>query len=337
MKAALFDGKSLVLTDVPLREPAAGEILLKVSACGVCGTDIRIVAGKSAASPPVVLGHEYCGIVEEIGSSVKNLSIGDFVSVDPNICCGECQYCRAGKINLCENLTALGVDINGGFAEYCLVPAKQCYRIPTSINPVQATLMEPLSCAIYGFQKAGVQSGDSVVIVGGGMIGLLMLKLCRLSGAKYIIVVEPDENRRSILEKSGADITVSPHDGNYPQTVLDITRGGAEKVIECVGSSAAVEQSYQLLKRGGRLVIFGVSPCDQRWTVSPYDLFRNDMTITGSFLNPFTFQTAVDLVTAAKLRLDEIGIKTFSLNRVQQAFKNHIQHNNMKTVIDISM
>jgi len=136
MQVALFDGKRLKLTDYALRKPETGEVLIKVLACGICGTDIKIVAGKSAAAPPVILGHEYCGVIEEIGDQVNNISAGDFVSIDPNIFCGECRFCRSGKINLCENLRALGVDIDGGFADYCLVPAKQCYKIPASMNPV---------------------------------------------------------------------------------------------------------------------------------------------------------------------------------------------------------
>lgn len=337
MQAALFDGKRLKLTDYALRKPAAGEVLIKVLACGICGTDIKIVAGKSPAAPPVILGHEYCGVIEEIGDQVNNISAGDFVSIDPNIYCGECRFCRSGKINLCENLRALGVDIDGGFADYCLVPAKQCYKIPASMNPVQAVLMEPLSCAIYGFQKADIQSGDSVVIVGGGMIGMLMLKLCRLSGARQIIVVESDVNRRTLLQHSNADFVINPHNDTYAQTISEITRGGAEVVIECVGSSAAVEQSYKLLKRGGRLIIFGVSPSDQYWAVSPYDIFRNEITVTGSFLNPFTFQSAVDLVTTEKIQFDDIDIKTFPLNRIHDAFENQIQRKSMKTVIDLNL
>ncbi len=337
MRAAEYNGNKLQLINRTLREPGSREILLKVSACGICGTDIKILEGKSASTPPVILGHEYCGIVEKIGTYVKNILVGDFVNVDPNIHCGECRFCRAGKINLCENLTALGVDIDGGFAEYCLVPAKQCYQIPVSINPIHAALMEPLSCAIYGFQKATIQSGDSVVIVGGGVIGLLILKLCRLSSAKQIIIIETDENRREILQNSGADIVIDPNDETLLRNLTEITNGGADVAIECVGSCAAIEQSYHLLRRGGRLVIFGVSPSDQHWKVLPYDIFRNDITITGSFLNPFTFQTAVDLITAQKIQISDIDVKTFSLNRIHEAFENQIQRKSMKTVIDLNL
>jgi threonine dehydrogenase-like Zn-dependent dehydrogenase len=337
MKAALFNEKGLKVVDHPLRETGSDEVLIKVLACGVCGTDIKIVAGQSAATPPVVLGHEFCGILEETGNRVKNLARGDFVAVDPNIFCGECQFCRVGKINLCENLIAVGVDIDGGFAEHCITPAKQCYRIPETINPYHAALLEPLSCAVYGFQKAAVQTGDSVVIVGGGMIGFLMLELCYLSAARQIIVVEPDKKRRALLANAGADIVVDPRNKIFYKYIMEITGGGAEVVIECAGSTAVVAQSYELVKRGGKLVVFGVSPSKGRWSASPYDIFRNDITVTGSFLNPFTFQTAMELLIKGKIDLGDVDIKPFSLMEIHGAFENQIQRKSMKTVIDLAL
>ncbi|RKY57468.1 MAG: alcohol dehydrogenase [Candidatus Neomarinimicrobiota bacterium] len=337
MRAALFNGNDLSVVNRPLRAIAVDEVLIKVAACGVCGTDIKIVAGHSAATPPVVLGHEFCGTILQVGKNVRNLSEDDFVAVDPNIFCGQCRFCRKGKINLCENLAALGVDIDGGFAEYCIVPAGRCYRIPAVVNPYHAALLEPLSCALYGFQKAEVKPGDAIVIVGGGMIGLLMLKLCRMSPAKHIIVVEPDEKRHRLLKKSGADRVINPQKDNVENEIIDITRGGAEIVIECVGSAAAVRQSYNYVKRGGRLVIFGVSPADQTWNVAPYDIFRKDLTITASFLNPFTFQTAVGLLTNGKIDFGDVEIKAFPLDEIQEAFNNQIQRRSLKTVIDLRL
>ncbi len=337
MRAALFDGNNLRVADHPLRKIKANEVLIKVRACGVCGTDIKIVAGQSAASPPVILGHEFCGTVAKTGAGVENLTQGDFVAVDPNIVCGQCQFCRSGKFQLCENLIALGVDVDGGFAEYCIVPEKQCYPIPETVHPYHAALLEPLSCALYGFQKAGIRSGESVVIVGGGMIGLLMLKLCRLSAAQRIILVEPDRNRQQLLTDAGADQVFDPQDEHFYERVMDITTGGADVAIECVGSAATVKQAYTLLKRGGRLVIFGVSPPDQLWGVAPYDIFRNDITIIGSFLNPFTFQAAVDLVTQLKINLNNVDIRAFALPEIVSAFENQVQRKSLKTVIDFSL
>jgi len=337
MRAALFDGTEIKLVEKAIRKIRTDEVLLKVSVCGICGTDIKILAGKSHASPPVILGHEFCGIVEECGNNVWTLVKGDFVSVDPNIFCGNCQYCRKGKVNLCENLIALGVDIDGGFAEYCIVPEKQCYKIQKTLSPVMAALMEPFSCVIYGFQRADIQPGDSVVIVGGGVIGIMMLKLARLSAARRIIVVEPDAQRRELCREIGADAVFDPKDDDFDNGVKDFTRGGAEVVIECVGSNPAVDYAYQLVKNGGKLIIFGVSPSDQKWAISPYDIFRKDITIRGSFLNPFTFKTAVELVVSGKINFDDLDIRTFPLNVIQEAFKNQIQQKSLKTVIDLSL
>lgn len=334
MHAAVYDGTELRLTEKALRPIVSDEVLLKIAVCGVCGTDIKIVAGQSHATPPVVLGHEYCGYVVEAGADFTDLALGDFVAVDPNIYCGQCQYCRRGQINLCENLKALGVDIDGGFAEYCIVPAKQCFRLPEKTDPLQAALLEPLSCAIYGFQKAAIKPGENVIIVGGGMIGILMLKLARLSPARQIIVVEPDAERRELCRQMGADLVFAPTDQNI-KAMLDVTQGGSEVVIECAGVLPAVEQALRLVKNGGRLVIFGVSPAGQQLPIAPYEIYKRDIGIIGSFLNPFTFKSAVDLLTTGRIRLDVTDIKTFGLTDIQVAFENQRRHNSLKTVIDL--
>jgi len=334
MRAAVYDGKELKLTDRFLRDLAVNEILLKNVVCGICGTDIKIIAGQSHVTPPVVLGHEYCGYVIEIGANVTDLEPGDFVAVDPNIYCGKCQYCRRGQVNLCENLKALGVDIDGGFAEFCIAPAGQCYRLPNTVDPLQAVLLEPLSCALYGFQKAAVKPGESVLIMGGGLIGILMLKLALLSPVRQIIVAEPDKQRRELCLKMGAS-QVFTADKASERPIIDCTQGGADVVIECAGMLPAVEQTLGLLKNGGRLVIFGVSPADQKLPISPYDIYRRDISVTGSFLNPFTFGTAVDLMAHERFNFSGIDIRAFRLNAIQTAFENQKQHKSLKTVIDL--
>lgn len=335
MLAVQYNGsEQLKFIRKPLRKTGQDEVLLKISACGVCGTDVKIVNGKSHANPPVILGHEFCGVVEEWGKNVRTLKAGNFVAVDPNISCGYCRFCRQGKVNLCENLRALGVDIDGGFAEYCIVPAGQCYRLPEATNPVQAALLEPLSCALYGFQKAAVQPGESVIIVGGGMIGILMLKLTRLTPARQIIVIEPDAERRELSLRFGADLTFAPTEQNE-RKILDITQGGASAVIECAGTIPAVGLAYRLVKNGGRLVIFGVSPAEQKLPMAPYDIYRRDISICGSFLNPFTFKTAVDLVATGRIDFGGIDIRSFGLGEIHAAFENQRQHKSLKTVIDL--
>ncbi|MCK4716555.1 MAG: zinc-binding dehydrogenase, partial [Candidatus Marinimicrobia bacterium] len=198
-------------------------------------------------------------------------------------------------------------------------------------------LMEPLSCVIYGFRRADIQPGDSIVIIGGGVIGIMMLKMARLSAACRIIVVEPDAQRRELCREIGADAVFNPNGKNADEEIIKFTRSGTEVVIECVGSIAAVNQAYQLVKNGGKLIIFGVSPVDQKWAILPYDIFRKNITIRSSYLNPFTFETAVDLVTSGKINFDDLDIRAFPLNVIQEAFKNQIQQKSLKTVIDLSL
>jgi threonine dehydrogenase-like Zn-dependent dehydrogenase len=333
MKAMQFNGKSLNPIERDLRDPRSHEVLLRVQACGICGTDIKILKGESEAGPPVILGHEFCGIVEETGTQVTSVKPGDSISVDPNIACGQCRFCRKGKIHLCENLTALGVNIDGGFATHCFVPESQCYHIPPDLPPEQAALMEPLSCALYGFQKAEIHSGDAVVIVGGGMIGLLMLKLVMLSPARMVLLVEPDESRRNSGISLGADAAFNPHDLRLQEKIRTLTRGGADCVIECVGNIQAVKTAYSLLNRGGHLILFGVPHPEESFALYPYELFKNDIRISGSFLNPETFQVAIDLVQSKQITLDDIEIKTFSLGEIKQAIENQTEHKSLKTVV----
>jgi len=239
MLAALYDGlNTLKLIDKEIAPLNDNDVLLKISACGICGTDIKILDGVSHSNTPVVIGHEFSGVVENCGKKVLTPLKGDFVSVDPNIYCGYCQFCRKGKINLCENLIALGVDIDGGFAEYCVVPAKQCYKLPAEISFVNAAMLEPLSCALYGNKIAEIIPGDSVLMIGSGMIGIIMVMLAKLSGAARIIVIDKNEKRLCFAKNSGADYVFTGSEKNMEQSITALLNGGAEIVIECVGLSS---------------------------------------------------------------------------------------------------
>jgi len=336
---AIYDGKSdqLQLVQKDALKPGIGEILLKVAACGICGTDVKILKGESHASPPVITGHEFCGIVEEVGPRVKNVQVGEFVAVDPNIYCGQCSFCREGKINLCRNLQALGVDIDGGFAEFCVVPAKQCYPLPGDLPVETAILTEPLSCAVYGNQLAEIHPGDQVGIIGGGIIGQMMIQLAQISGASSIVATDPDAERRRQLEVLGVDLVVDPMENDAEEKIQDYTHGGAERVIECVGSIPTVEQSIKLVRDGGVVVLFGVSPMDSFAEISPYELYKRDLSIRGSFLNPFTFQTAARLISSHSIDFSSLEIKRFPLNNINQAIEHQLSRSSLKTIIDLSI
>ncbi len=334
MLAAIFQAPgNFELGQKDLRSIGPDEVLLQVSACGVCGTDIQIIAGKSHASPPVILGHEFCGEIIEKGGYVADLKPGDIVAVDPNIVCGHCSFCRRGKINLCEKLTALGVNIDGGFAEYALVPQSQCYLLPQDTDVRNAALLEPLSCALYGIEKAGVTPGDTVIVIGGGFIGHLMLTLLRMVGAGRLIVLETDPKRQASLRKFGADEVYAIRGKEDENVFMERTRGGGDVVLECVGSPETVAQALRIAQRGARVVIFGVSPNDESLPVSPYDIFYRDLTIIGSFINPFTFAKAVDLLAHGRVDFRNLDIAEFPLSRICGAIENHRQRRSLKTLI----
>jgi threonine dehydrogenase-like Zn-dependent dehydrogenase len=283
-----------------------------------------------------VLGHEFCGVVEEIGADVTTLKEGDFVSVDPNIHCGYCEFCRKGKIHLCENLLALGVDIDGGFAEYCLVPEKQCYKLHSGFSVIEASLLEPLSCAIYGCKLAEIKLGDSVAIVGAGIIGIMMLKLARLSGASEVYIIEINNERAVYASQMGADRVFNPLVEDSKRSIADITRGGTDVGIECVGSIPAFEETIKMVKRGGRVLIFGVTPVDEVVNILPYEIYKKNLTILGSFLNPFTFQIGIDLFTSGKINFKGLPASKYPLKDINNAFDNHIKGRSLKTIVDMS-
>ena len=265
MKVALFEKPhSLTVRSTPLRTLLPNEVLVKVQACGVCGTDVHIVEGTSRSTPPVVLGHEFTGVVEDVGIAVHGVASGQRVAVDPNISCGVCYYCRRGLVHLCANLQALGVDQDGGMAEFCFVPAQQIYLLPDGMQMEAAAFVEPVSCAVHGIDRANIHAGDTVVIIGGGTIGLIMLQLARNAGASRTILVEPLQQKRRIAAELGADVVLNPMESDTKSAVMDITHVGADVVIECVGKPQTAQLALELARRGGTVEFFGVCPIGEK-------------------------------------------------------------------------
>jgi 2-desacetyl-2-hydroxyethyl bacteriochlorophyllide A dehydrogenase len=333
MKAALFERPhvfNVVRRDI--RRLAPNEVLVRVDACGICGTDIHIVEGTSRSTPPVVLGHEYSGIVEDHGT-VSDIADGAGVAVDPNIACGRCFYCRRGLVHLCENLRALGVDIDGGMAEYCVVPADQLHRLPPGMNAEEGALIEPVSCAVHGIDKAGIKSGDAVVILGGGTIGLVMLQLVRNAGAAFVVVVEPVEQKRALARDLGADLALDPAHDDVRAAVLDNTGVGADVVIECVGKPSTMQQSIDLARRGGVVEFFGVCPVGVTVPIEPNAVYFKELTIVGSYVNPHTFTRAAALLRSGAVRADKLMIRRFPLDGVHDAFTALQDGTTLKSII----
>ncbi|MDZ7292470.1 MAG: zinc-dependent alcohol dehydrogenase family protein [candidate division KSB1 bacterium] len=331
--AVFYAPKRIEIEERPTPKVGPHEVLVQIGACGICGTDLHIFAGEAHARPPVILGHEFAGTVVEVGKEVRDLHLGDKVAVDPNIACGGCYYCHRGQVNFCENLRALGVDIDGGFAEFCLAPAKQCYKLPADFPLEFGAFAEPLSCCIRGLERSAIQPGQSVAIVGAGNIGLLMLQLARLAGAGAIFVLDPLESKRAIARQLQVDLAL---DSRHPEAVKEIaerTHGGCDVVIECAGNAEAAELAFALTKRGSRVVLFGLAPPEAYARLYLQAAFLKELTIVSSILNPFTFHTAVALLMRGKIDLTPFSINRFGIAEIAKALDSTRQGLAIKTLV----
>ena len=318
MKAAVFYGPDdLRIEERGRPQVGEGEILMEVLACGICGTDRHIYHGQFDARPPVVPGHEYTGRIVEVGEGVSDLAVGDHVAVDPNIPCGRCRFCRRGDIHLCENLRALGVNMDGGFAELALVPRQQCYSLPPSVPPLEGALTEPLACCVHGIDLAEIGVGDRVAVIGGGLIGQTLAQLARLRGAGYVVVSDPLPRRREMALSLGADAAVDPRAAE-PLARTDLGEG-ADVVIEAVGSTETAAQALDWAAPGGTVVWFGVAPPGETVDVEPNLIFRKELTIRGSLVNPHTHGRALSLLASGQINVAPLITRTIDLAALPQA------------------
>lgn len=338
MKAAIIEqANRFQVTDFPEPIPASDEVLIDVAACGLCGTDIHILKGEYPATYPLIPGHEFSGTIRSVGSEVTHLQPGRRVCVDPNISCGQCLFCREGQVHLCENLNPIGVRRNGGFAQQCSVPQTQVYTIPDSIDFAAAAMIEPLSCALHGVEQAQLKAGQTVVVLGGGTMGGLLVQLARLSGASQIIVSEPQASRRRLLEQLGADITFDPLEQNIGLSIKKIHPHGVDVVFESAGLRVTAQQTFPLTRRGGTIIFFGVVPPHESITVSPYEIYFNEWTIRGSFVNPHTLRRAVKILADRRIDISPFISHRFSLAHFAQALEQFRSPDSFKIQIDFSL
>ncbi len=336
--SGIFTGiGALETAEINSRPLKSHEVGIKNMAAGICGTDIHIYNGEKGSAevhPPIVLGHEYSGIVVEVGAEVTTLNVGDHVTIDPNIYCGICPYCRSGKKHLCGNLQAVGVTQDGGFAEYSIVPEAQALRVDESVAFEDAALLEPLACCIHGMDIASVKHGDTVLIIGAGAIGLIMLQLARLGGASCVIVSEPSEKRRRSAMELGADYVLNPI-VESPADILNerTERGGADVVIECAGASKAAEQAFQAAAKGASILLFSVPSPDASFSLPLYDVFGKELRIFGSFINPDTHLRAIELLNTGRIKLKELISHRYPLERIDEALKMASSPESVKVVV----
>ena len=337
MKAGVFYSKNdLRIEDIPKPSPKKDEVLIKVMACGICGTDVHIFKGDKGCFPTpsgTVLGHEFSGVVESVGEEVKAIKPGDRVCVDPNKLCNECYYCKSGIGHFCENMIGIGTSVNGGFAEHCAVPQSQVYKIADTTTFEMAAMTEPVACCVHGIDLCGISCGDTVAIIGGGMIGMIMLQLAKLSGAGKLIMIEPVAAKRKIAEKLGASLTIDPLNEDVHAVLAQNRIDRISTVIECVGKTATVEQAIDIAGKNSTVMMFGLTAPDDTITVKPFELFQKEIVLKASFINPYTQKRALELIDGGRIDVSSIVYANEPLEKLPEILASDSLRANGKFII----
>jgi 2-desacetyl-2-hydroxyethyl bacteriochlorophyllide A dehydrogenase len=297
MRAAVISADAVTVETVPDPAPGPREVVVSVAGCGICGTDLHIAEGEFAPALPVVPGHEFAGEVVALGTDVTELRVGDQVAVDPSLYCHECHYCRRGRGNLCERWGAIGVSTAGGAAEFAVAPVANCVRLPDGVTPADAALVEPLSCAVRGFDVLAPQLGDHFLIYGAGTMGLMMMELAKRAGAASVDVVDLNPARLETARELGCTATATSADE------LDRPRGW-EVVVDCTGVVAAIEDGLGRVAPGGTFQQFGVAGEGATASFSPYRIYNKEIRIVGSMAVLHSFERAAELFAEGAIRPD---------------------------------
>lgn len=342
MKAGVLrevnDVRYLTIAD-PQLQP--GDMLLKVKAATVCGTDIRILRGKktSGIRYPSVLGHEFSGIVMD-GGGHSQFQIGQAVCVCPQFACGRCEYCVRGAENLCRNLTSMGYEIDGAFAEYVRVPASavasgNVFIIPEGLSFEKAALAEPLSCVMNGQERVSVNIGDVVVVLGAGPIGILHVKLARHAGARLIVVSELNPLRREAALKSGADIVVDPAAEDLHARVRTASDGlGADVAIVAIGVPSLANDAIKLVRHRGRVSLFAGFNTGTQSEIDINAIHYNELIVTGAFgLTRLQFERSLKMIASGHLEIESLLTHRFGLHDIVSAFAMAEQGSAIKVVV----
>lgn len=305
------------IRELPVPVPKDDEVILEVKAAGLCGTDAHIFAGEYFGEFPLVPGHEFAGVVWAVGKNVKRFHAGDRVTADPNIACGYCSFCQESMENFCENFQAVGVTRHGALAQYVAVPQQNVFPIG-DIPFAEAAFIEPLACVVYGQKRARPPMGSNVLVVGAGAIGLLHVQLAKMNGAAAIAVLDTASEPLALAKSLGATHCVE----NSPEGREVLGQefpDGFQLVIDCTGIPSVVESLLPWVRSGGTLLVFGVCPQDSSMSVNPYEIFRRDLTILGSFALKKTFPEASALLEAGSIDVKPLITRRLTLDAVPAA------------------
>src|ERR1700722_1759818 len=308
MKALLLsEYKHLAVAELPTPTPAAGEVLIRVAACGICGSDVHGYDGSSGRRiPPIVMGHEAAGTITALGDGVKGFATGDRVAFDSTIFCGDCDNCRRGDVNLCDHREVLGVSCAefkraGAFAEYVAVPSRILYPLPEKLSFAEAAMLEAVSIALHGVSLAQVSEGSAALVVGAGMIGLLTLQALRAAGCSRIFVTDLDSTRLKLARDVGATAVLSP-EASVVEQIMQLTKGaGVEVAIEAVGRNETVKVAIESVRKGGTVVLVGnILP---EVTLPLQKVVTRQIRLQGSCASSGEYPRAIELMASGAIQV----------------------------------
>jgi len=345
MKALLLSNyKELNVTDFDKPGIGDGDLLVQVKACGICGSDIHGYDGSSGRRiPPLVMGHEAAGVVAAAGANVAGFKPGDHVTFDSTVSCGSCFFCQQGRINLCDNRMVLGVSCgeyrrHGAFAEYVSVPARICYQLPEGLPFAHAAMIEAVSVAVHAANRAPVTLGDTAVIVGSGMIGLLTLQAIRLAGCSQVIAVDLDATRLEKAVALGADAGLKADETDVPAEVRKLTGGrGADVVLEVVGATPTVKTAIDCARKGGAVTLIGNLAPEVEMPLQ--SIVTRELTMYGTCASSGEYPACIDLLARGDIRVEEMITATASLEEGPAWFDRLYQGEAgaMKVILDPTM
>jgi L-iditol 2-dehydrogenase len=300
--------KQLEMVDLPIPSPGSGEVLVQVAACGICGSDVHGYDGSTGRRvPPIVMGHEAAGTVAAAGAGVADLSLGDRVTFDSTIYCGSCPYCLRGQVNLCDQRKVLGVSCadyrcHGAFASYVVVPRRIIYRLPDALSFAEAAMLEAVSVAIHGVALSGVVSGNSALVIGAGMIGLLTLQALRVAGCDQVFVADIDHSRLALAEKLGATRVLQASGAELVGEIFRLTHGrGVDVAVEAVGISATVRSAVECVRKGGLVTLVGnISP---EVTLPLQHVVARQIRLQGSCASAGEYPRAIELLASGAIEV----------------------------------
>jgi L-iditol 2-dehydrogenase len=313
------------LIEVPDPSPGLGEVLVRVQAAGICGTDRHLFKGEFPCTPPVTLGHEFAGEIIATGDGVA-LPLGTRITCDPNIACGTCDQCLRGRVNLCARNVAIGIHRDGGFAELAVIPAHRSIPVP-DLRPHHAAFAEPLACTLHGVDLGAPVPGERVIVLGGGVIGLLAVQLARNAGAEVTLVTRHPAKRALALEIGAT------HTAATEAEVRAVLPQGADLVLECAGVTETVEMAPRLTRSGGRVVILGVMPQGEKVRIEPFDLLFREIQLLHSFINPFTQARAAAMLSEGRVNVAPLISRIIQLSEAPQAIANPAGPGEVKVLV----